>query len=65
VPERNWNPISQAPKGAGPLLLRDGSGPLDPVYVGHQDNDGRRMFGVEEVHPTHFCLIPNFDGADA
>ena len=35
--EPNWHRIDKAPKGIGPLLLRAGSGPSDPAYVGHQD----------------------------
>jgi hypothetical protein len=62
----NWHSIEKAPKGIGPLLLRAGSGPLDPVYVGYQDpDDGRWLVDNEhQVHPTHFCLIPAFDADD-
>ena len=62
----NWNPIDEAPKGIGPLLLRAGSGPLDPSFVGHQADDARWLDGENrEVHPTHFALIPDFDCAEA
>jgi hypothetical protein len=39
--------------------------PTDPAYVGCQDPDNGRWFAAAgdntEVHPTHFCLIPQFD----
>jgi hypothetical protein len=61
----NWHSIEKAPKGIGPLLLRAGSGPSDPTYVGYQDPDsGRWLSGDAEVHPTHYCLIPQFDADD-
>jgi hypothetical protein len=63
VAERNWHRIDEAPKGIGPLLLRDATGPNDPAYVGSQADDGRWFFGDQETHPTHFCTIPLFDGA--
>jgi hypothetical protein len=63
----NWRPIKEAERGIGPLLLRAGSGNLDPVFVGYQADDGR-WFGAAdnsaEVHPTHFCQIPEFDCDD-
>jgi hypothetical protein len=62
----NWRKISEAPRGAGPLLLRAGPGLTDPAYVGYQDPDNGRWFTdpQREVHPSHYCLIPGFD-ADA
>jgi hypothetical protein len=58
----NWHRIDKAPKGSGPLLPRAGPGPTDPAYVGYQDPDNGRWFAAAgdntEVHPTHFCLIP-------
>ena len=61
----NWNRIDHAPKGMGPMLLRAGAGALDPVYMGLQADDGRWLYGdQQEVHPTHFCLIPQFDADD-
>jgi hypothetical protein len=60
----NWRQISEAPRGIGPLLLRAGSGPNDPAYVGYQADDGRWFSGDAEVHPTHFCEIPQFDADD-
>jgi hypothetical protein len=66
VAERNWHLIATAPKGIGPLLLRAGSGLTDPAYVGYQDPDNGRWFTDpnSEVHPTHFCEIPQFDADD-
>jgi hypothetical protein len=67
-PTRNWHRIDAAPKGIGPLLLRAGSGSLDPAYVGYQDPDNGRWFAAAdnsaEVHPTHYCEIPLFDADD-
>jgi hypothetical protein len=60
----NWRRIDQAQKGIGPLLLRAGSGPQDPSYVGYQADDGRWLCGDVEVRPTHFCEIPQFDASD-
>jgi hypothetical protein len=62
----NWHSIEKAPKGIGPLLLRAGSGPSDPSYVGYQADDGRwrASTGGAEVSPTHYCEIPQFDAAD-
>jgi hypothetical protein len=57
----NWRKISEAAKGVGPLLLRAGASLTDPAYVGYQADDGRWLCGDAEVHPTHFCLIPQFD----
>ena len=67
MPDKNWKPIDQAPKGIGPLLLRDGIGQLDPVYVGQQADDGRWLFEGMETHPIAWCLIPDIDieGASA
>jgi hypothetical protein len=68
VAEQNWHRIDKAQKGVGPLLLRAGSGPSDPAYVGFQDPDSGRWFAASdisaEVRPTHFCLIPQFDADD-
>jgi hypothetical protein len=63
---KNWRRVETAEKGIGDVLLRDGSGPLDPAYVGRQYDDGRWRFGnqQEETHPSHFCAIPLFDGDD-
>lgn len=63
--ERNWHRIETAPKGAGPLLLRSGTGSLDPTYVGYQADNGR-WFDNEnrEVRPLYFCQIPMFDADD-
>jgi hypothetical protein len=64
----NWRKISEAPKGIGPLLLRAGSGSLDPAYVGFQADDGRWFAAADnsaEVHPTHYCEIPLLDAEDA
>jgi hypothetical protein len=63
----NWRKISEAPAGIGPVLLRAGSGPSDPSFVGYQADNGRWFAAADisaEVHPTHFCLIPGFDAAD-
>jgi hypothetical protein len=57
----NWRPIGEASLGLGDLLLRCGSGSLDPVFVGQQRDDGLWYFGNDEVRPLHFCLIPQFD----
>jgi hypothetical protein len=63
--ESNWQPIKNAPKGAGPLLLREGSGSLDPAFVGYQDPDNGRWFSDNaEVHPNYFARIPLFDCED-
>lgn len=59
-----WKPIDQAKPGIGPLLLRAGAGSLDPVFIGHQDDDGRWFCGDHEAHPTHFAEIPQFDAAE-
>jgi hypothetical protein len=65
VAEPNWHRINQPLKGMGPLLLRAGPGLTDLAYVGYQDPDNGRWFaGEQEVHPTHFCLIPQFDADD-
>jgi hypothetical protein len=64
VPERNWHRIDKAPRAIGPLLLRAGTGPSDPAYVGYQV--GRRWFsGDVEVQPTHYCEIPLFDADES
>ena len=65
--EQNWHSIDKAPKGIGPLLLRDSSGPFDGAYVGYQDPDSGRWISGDnaEVHPTYFCLIPLFDADEA
>jgi hypothetical protein len=63
--QKNWHRIDEAPKGAGPLLCRAGSGPSDPAYVGYQNpSTGRWFSGDAEVHPTHYCEIPLFDADD-
>lgn len=62
--DTNWHHIEQAPRGVGPQLLRAGTSLNDPVFVGYQADDGRWFFGAEEVHPTHYCLIPAFDADD-
>jgi hypothetical protein len=62
----NWRKISEAPRGTGPLLLRAGAGLTEPAYVGYQDPDnGRWLSGDVEVHPTHWCPIPEFDCDEA
>jgi hypothetical protein len=65
VAERNWRRIDQAPKGIGPLLLREGAGSLDPVIVGYQADDGRWFAGEIEIHPAYFSTIPQFDADEA
>ncbi|WP_144030872.1 hypothetical protein [Bradyrhizobium japonicum] len=60
-----WRPIVEAERSVGPLLLRDGTGSLDPVYVGRQEDDGRWFFGDLETKPLYFALIPPFDCEDA
>jgi len=60
----SWKLVSEAPKGIGQVLLRAGSGPLDPAFVGYQAEDGRWFSGDSEAHPTHFSLIPAFDCDD-
>jgi hypothetical protein len=62
--QKIWHRIDEATKGIGPLLLRAGSGPLDPVFVGQQFDDGRWFSGDAEVHPTHYSDIPLFDADD-
>ena len=60
----NWHSIEKAPKGIGPLLLRAGAGPLDPTFIGHQEDNGRWLDSENrEVRPAprFFCLIPPFD----
>jgi hypothetical protein len=66
TPTQNWKRIDTAPKGIGDVLLRDGSGPFDPAYVGRQYDDGCWRLGNEQAqsHPTHYCLIPLFDADD-
>ena len=62
-----WHRIDKAPKGIGPLLLRGGPGPLDPVFIGYQSDDGRWIPAADnhtEVQPTHYCVIPQFDADD-
>jgi hypothetical protein len=63
----NWRKISEAPRGIGDVLLRSGSGPLDPSFVGHQDPDSGRWFDVEnrEVRPSYYCALPQFDCDEA
>ena len=63
----NWRPITKAPKGIGPLLLRAGPSSLDPALVGYQNPDNGRWFDGEnrEAHPVYFCLIPEFDCDEA
>jgi hypothetical protein len=60
----HWQPITKAPKGIGPLLLRSGSGPLDPAFVGYQADDGRWFSGDVEVRPAYYRDIPQFDADD-
>jgi hypothetical protein len=61
VAEPNWNRIEAAPKGAGPLLLREGDGSIDPVFVGFQGDDGQWRSGDCITNPRYFCRIPPFD----
>jgi hypothetical protein len=61
----NWNPIDEAPKGIGPLLLRIGPSTNDPSFVGYQADNGQWFSGDVEVRPTHWCLIPEFDCGEA
>jgi hypothetical protein len=61
VAEQNWNRIEAAPKGAGPLLLREGSGSQDPAFVGYQGDDGQWRSGDSVCRPRYFCRIPPFD----
>lgn len=63
MPDSNWKPVEDAPKGVGPVLLRVGTGLADPAFVGHQDPDSGRWFDQEnrEVQPRFFALIPQFD----
>lgn len=60
----NWHPIEQAPRGAGPLLLRSGASLNDPAFIGYQADDGRWFLVDEEVHPLFFAEIPPFDYDD-
>jgi hypothetical protein len=60
----SWQRIEAAKRGVGPLLLRDGTGPNDPAYVGYQADDGRWMFGDIETKPCYFCQVPPFDSDD-
>jgi hypothetical protein len=65
--DRNWQRIDKAPKGIGPLLLRIGTGSLDPAFIGYQADDGRWFSGDSgdaEVHPLYWCAIPLFDADD-
>jgi hypothetical protein len=59
----NWQIISKAKPGIGPVLLRCGSGPFDPVFVGRQDPESGRWFDGENraVRPLFFALTPPFD----
>jgi hypothetical protein len=61
VAEQNWFSIERAPKGAGPLLLREGSGSLDPAFVGYQDDAGQWRSGDSICNPLYFCMVPLFD----
>jgi hypothetical protein len=61
----NWRPIAEAERGIGDLLLRCGSGPSDPAFVGRQRDDGLWYFGDQEVRPLYFCRIPQFDFDEA
>jgi hypothetical protein len=67
VAEQSWHRIDKAPKGIGDVLLRSGSGPLDPNFVGHQDPDSGRWFDGEnrEVRPAFYCEIQLFDADDS
>ena len=62
-----WQPITKAPKGIGPLLLRIGSGPLDPAFVGYQNPDNGRWLDGEnrQVGPLYWTSIPEFDCDEA
>ena len=64
VAERNWHPIETVERGVGTLLLRSGSGAIDPAYIGYQTDDGRWLAGDYEVQPAYFCRIPLFDAHD-
>jgi hypothetical protein len=60
----NWRPIAEAEKGIGPVLLRCGSDPSDPVFVGAQSPDtGQWFYNGLEVRPapTYFAPVPYFD----
>lgn len=61
--ESKWQPIEKAEKGIGPLLLRVGAGPLDPVFVGYQDPNTGQWLDQERrsVRPNWFAKIPPFD----
>jgi hypothetical protein len=61
VAEQNWFPIKAAVKGAGPLLLREGAGSIDPVFVGFQGDDGQWRSGDSICTPVYFCMVPLFD----
>lgn len=59
----NWHLIDKStPPGMGAVLLRTGSGALDPVFVGYQADSGR-WFDSEnrEVQPRFYARIPDFD----
>lgn len=62
--QKNWHRIDAAPRGIGPLLLRNGPDRSILAYVGYQADNGRWFSGEQEVHPTHYCLIPLFDADD-
>jgi hypothetical protein len=64
VTEQNWLPIKDAPRGAGPLLLREGSSSLDPAFVGYQGDDGQWRSGDSICNPLYFCMVPLFDCED-
>ncbi|MGV7215895.1 hypothetical protein [Bradyrhizobium sp. UFLA05-112] len=64
MPQSTWKSISEAKRGLGSLLLRDGAGLSDPVYVGRQADDGRWFFGDQETHPQFYTHVPPFDCED-
>jgi hypothetical protein len=64
VAEQKWKRIEAAPKGAGPLLLREGGGSLDPVFIGYLDDAGQWRSGDSVCNPLYFCKAPLFDCED-
>lgn len=61
---KNWHRANEMPESiVEDVLLRAGPNLLDPAYVGRRVN-GRFMPDGAEVHPTHYCLISQFDADD-
>lgn len=66
TPQSNWKRVEAAPRSIGQVLLRIGTGSLDPAFIGYQDPATGRWLDQEnrEVRPRFYALLPPFDCED-